>query len=110
MDERRRGMVGPLVPFWWGFRAELRRLGFASWSTDTQLSLMADLSRWLDRQQLGPGDLSVAVMDRFLDVRRATHVSLVSGRALVPLLGYLRGLGVAPQPVVAVVRAGVRCF
>ena len=90
MDERRRGMVGPLAPFWLGFRVELTRLGFASWSTDTQLSLMADLSRWLDRQQLGPADLSVAVVDRFLDVRRATHVSLVSGRALVPLLGYLR--------------------
>ena len=102
MDERRRGMVGPLAPFWLGFRVELTRLGFASWSTDTQLSLMADLSRWLDRQQLGPADLSVAVVDRFLDVRRTTHVSLVSGRALVPLLGYLRGLGVAPQPVVAV--------
>src|SRR5664280_819404 len=55
MDERRRGMVGPLTPFWLGFRAELTRLGFASWSTDTQLSLMADLTRWLDRQLNPPG-------------------------------------------------------
>jgi integrase/recombinase XerD len=32
----------------------------------------------------------------FLVVRRGSHVRLVSGRALAPLLGFLRGLGVAP--------------
>src|SRR5260221_8012932 len=60
---------------------------------------MAHLSSWLDRQAADAAGLTADRIAEFLAVRRGSHVRLVSGRALVPMLGFLRGLGVAPpQP------------
>ena len=92
-----------------GFAAELSALGYASRSSQGQLLLMAHLSRWLAAEGLAVRDLTVAVAERFLVVRRAVYSNFGSSRALVPLFGYLRGVGVAPPaPVVAAVSpAGV---
>src|SRR5260221_11234231 len=57
---------------------------------------MAHLSSWLDRQAADAAGLTADRIAEFLAVRRGSHVRLVSGRALVPMLGFLRGLGVAP--------------
>jgi len=57
---------------------------------------MRHLSRWLEARGLRAGDLDGDVVDAFVVDRRALHVGLRSERALRPLLGYLRGLGVAP--------------
>jgi integrase/recombinase XerD len=44
-------------------------------------------------------------VDGFLAARRAArHSGFVTPKALAPLLGYLRGLAVAPQPVPAAPR------
>jgi integrase/recombinase XerD len=48
--------------------------------------------------RLGVGDLATPVVGAFLVARRVTYRDLLTAKVLVPLLGYLRGLGVAPQP------------
>ena len=91
---------GPLEGFAEGFRAELVASGYAWRSVEAQLGLMKHLSRWLGTQGLSAEDLGVEVTSRFVDARRRSHTHLRSPRALVPLLGYLRGLGVVPAPPV----------
>ena len=57
---------------------------------------MSDLSRWLDGRDLSPDRLSPARIEKFLIHRRAHPQARCAPRALVPLLGYLRGLGIVP--------------
>src|SRR5207247_2493677 len=53
--------------------------------------------RWMAGAGAEPGDLTVQVAERYASARRAAgYVSYRSVHALEPLLGYLRGLGVAP--------------
>ena len=90
-------VVGPLEPYTAGFAAELARLGYTLFSARGQLGLAAHLSRWLAGEGLGTAALTPAVVARFLVVRRAGgYTAYRSSKALSPLLGYLRGLGVAP--------------
>jgi len=64
---------------------------------------MAHISRWLDRRDLSPGQLSPARIEEFLASRRAGgQVRWATPRALVPLLGYLRGLGLVPASIAPV--------
>lgn len=93
---------GPLGEFAEGFGAELAGLGYSPRGGEAQLRLMKHLSRWLGERGFSAGDLSAEVAAQFVAARRASHVSLRSQRALVPLLGYLRGRDVAPMaPVVS---------
>ena len=87
---------GPLAAYaddFWGY---LARQGYAPSSSQDQLRLMAHVSGWLDQQGADAAGLTTEQIAEFLVVRRSSHVRLVSGRALAPLLGFLRGLGVAP--------------
>ena len=93
-------MSGPLEPYRHGFTADLRRLGYSKFTVVALLHLMAHLSRWLEDQGLGTDDLTDDCVERFLAVRRASgQVRRLSPRGLVPLLDYLRGLDVAPEPL-----------
>lgn len=93
---------GPLVEFAVGFAGRLAGLGYSPRGADGQLRLMRYLSIFLAAEGLSAGDLSVEVVGRFVAGRRARHASFRSERALVPLLTFLRDLGVAPvAPVVA---------
>ena len=93
-------MNGPLEPYRQGFTADLGRLGYSKFTVVALLHLMAHLSRWLVDQGLGAGDLTDACVERFLATRRASgQVCRLSPRGLIPLLEYLRGLNVAPDPV-----------
>lgn len=88
---------GPLEPFAPGFVAELRGLGYKPVSAVFQLQLVAHASRWLEVERLGPEALTPPVVERFIGARRAAgYTNYVTARAMGPLLGYLRGLGVAP--------------
>jgi len=88
-----------LEPFASGFAAELRELGYRPVSAAFQLQLMAHASRWLDANDLEASALSVDAV-RFLAARRAAgYTNYVTVRAIAPLLGYLRGIGVAPEAV-----------
>ena len=104
-DPSRVRISGPLEPFAAGFAAELERLGYRRTPATFQLQFMAHASRWLDRERLGPAGLMGEVVERFLEERRAAgYRDRVTWRAMAPLLGYLRGLGVVPpaSPRVAV--------
>jgi integrase/recombinase XerD len=95
-------MPGPLAPYARGFAGELARLGFTRYSAQKQLLLAAHVSSWLDDAGLGTDDLDAGAVDGFLAARRdGGHGEFITAKALAPLLGYLRGLGVAPQPVPA---------
>lgn len=90
-------LSGPLLVFAAGFLEELLGRGYRPGTTAKQLQLMAHLSRWMVAHRLEPGDLREVEIERFVQTRRAAgRVQLASARALVPLLGYLRGLGVVP--------------
>jgi integrase/recombinase XerD len=88
-------MVGPLGLYARGFAGELARLGFTRLSAQKQLGLAAHLSRWLGDAGLGVADLATPAVDAFLAARRAAgYREYLTAKALAPLLGYLRGLGV----------------
>src|SRR3954466_12232004 len=96
-DPSRVRVSGPLEVFASGFVAELARLGYRRTPATFQLQLMAHVSRWLQSEGLGAGELTSEVVERFLAERRAAgYTNYVTARAMAPLLGYLRGLGVAP--------------
>jgi integrase/recombinase XerD len=95
-------VTGPLAAFAPGFVEDLVARGYRLGPAVDQLRLMADVSRWLAERGLVAGDLTVVAAERFAAERRAAGRSrLRSARALTPLLGYLRELGVAPLPAAA---------
>ena len=98
MDGYSAGRVfGPLAPYADGFVVELVEPRYRPRSVGCQLELMAHLSRWLGDQGVEPGGLTAAMAERFLEVRCEGGGSLRSWRALDPLVGYLRRLGVVPK-------------
>jgi integrase/recombinase XerD len=93
---------GPLAPYAGGFRAELERLGYTPLTAAAHVRLMAHLSRWLAREGVEAPGLSPAVVDAYFAERRAAGCAgHVTGRALRPLAGYLRRLGVIPPAMPA---------
>lgn len=94
---------GPLGPYVAGFWDELKRLGYRPDAVSSLLQLMAHVSRWLEQQRLDLSELTSQRLDEFLVDRRAEGYTMwLSPKALVPMLGFLRGLGVVPDaaPVV----------
>ncbi len=88
---------GPLVALSQGFAEDLRRQGYAPGTISKHRKLLSDLSGWLQVRQLTVGDLSMAQFDRFLSDRRSSGaLKFKTRKALGPILGYLRGLGLAP--------------
>lgn len=100
MSRSGRGHVGgPLASYAEGFRAELLGQGYSWGSAAHQVHLMAHLSRWLEAQGLEPAVLDERLAGQFLAARRADgYAALWSARAVAPVLGYLRGLGVVVPP------------
>lgn len=89
-----------------GLEKDLRRQGYAASTLWKQRRLLNDLIDWLQSQQLGMGDLSMAQVDRFMAERRAAGVrKLKTPKALGPIVDYLRGLGLIP-PAEAPVEGG----
>lgn len=87
----------PLVALATGFAEDLLRQGYGPKTILEHLRLLGGLSDWLERQQLTAGDLSLRQIDHFLLDRRSAGVTRHKTRkALGPILGYLRGLGLAP--------------
>ena len=105
-DPSRVRVTGPLQQYAPGFVAELGRLGYKPNAAACQLQLMAHLSRWMDARRLGAMALTPEAAEAFLAARRAEgYVMWLSPKALAPLLGFLRRLGVAPPPAPAPVTA-----
>lgn len=87
-------VAGPLARYAPGFGAHLLEQGYAPSSAEDQLRLVAHLSRWLDERREEPAALTPELVGRFLVSRREGYVKLTTGRALAPLVEYLRELGV----------------
>jgi len=104
MNAPSRGRItGPLAPSGAGFAAELERQGYTPSSCAQQVRLAAQLSCWLAAEGRGGRALEPAVIERFLESRRAAgHASHLTVEGLRPLLGYLRQLGAAPEAPAAV--------
>ena len=99
---------GPLAPYAGGFRAELERLGYTPLTAATHVRLMAHLSRWLAREGVEAAGLTPAVIEAYFAERRAAgYAGHVTARALRPLAGYLRRLGVISPPAAAVAASAV---
>lgn len=93
---------GPLEPYAVGFVEELLRQGYTRSGAEQHVCFIAHLDRWLSVAELGLGDLSGPVAERYLAERRAAgYVQYRSGKALAPLRDYLTPLGVLPVPTVA---------
>jgi integrase/recombinase XerD len=95
-DPLRVQMSGPLSIFAAGFLEELLGRGYRPGTAAKQLQLMAHLSRWMAAHDLELDDLRTVEIERFVQERATRWAQLASTRALVPLLGHLRGLGVVP--------------
>lgn len=97
LDPSRVVVTGPLERYSTGFAVELVEAGYLPVGRAFQLQLMAHVSRWLESERLGPDSLVGLVVERFLEARRAAgYMSYLTPKALAPLLGYLRGIGVVP--------------
>ena len=97
-DRAKRARVsGPLGPYADGFRTVLAGWGYTPSSAAGQLQLMAHISRWLVDRGLDGHDLTSAVVEEFLQARRAAgYRQWLSMRGMAPLLDHLREVGIAP--------------
>jgi integrase/recombinase XerD len=98
MDDRaaRVRVCGPLAEHAEGFRAMLAERGYAPSSAAGQLQLMAHLSCWLAGHGRSAGDVTPEAVEQFLLARKsAGYRRWLSRRAVVPLLEYLEGAGLA---------------
>jgi len=105
-DLSRVGVSGPLEPFAAGFAAALSQQGFKPVTVRKHLALVRDLDSWLAGEGVELAGLSSEVAERFCEARRAA-TGRMTVRALAPLLGYLRGVGVAPAASVPAVAGPV---
>jgi integrase/recombinase XerD len=86
---------GSLVEYGPGFRDYLFELGYSVSAANKHLLLLADLSRWLERESISVDVLAAASTEGFFRRRRAQgRANLRTPRSLDPLLAYLRALGV----------------
>jgi integrase/recombinase XerD len=90
-------VTGVLAAHAEGFRGQLLARGYTEGSAARLVHLMAHVSRWMDSAGLSGSELTSEAIEWFTASRRAEgYVGWRTGRALVPLLTYLRGTGVVP--------------
>jgi integrase/recombinase XerD len=90
---------GPLAPFAAGLASWLTSRGYSPSAAADRLYQFDQLSRWLEREGLGVGELTGEQAARFAAARRAAGlVTWVAPQSTMLPLGYLRALGVAPAP------------
>src|SRR3990170_1764674 len=93
---------GPLAPYAAGFSSWLASRAYSPSAATDRLYQFDQLSRWLEREELGVGELTGEQAERFIATRHAAgRVTWVSPQSVMLPLGYLRGLGVAPVPAPA---------
>ena len=77
--------------------------GYKVQPRDRNLRTLAHVSRWMASRGLSVGELTPGRLEEFLEARRREgYHHALSVRAVMPLMGYLRALGVAPPPGVLV--------
>jgi integrase/recombinase XerD len=96
---------GPLAPYGVAFWEEMIGRGYTVRSAETHLFLMARLSRWMDEVSVEPSALDQARVEEFLWWNHTASPFPKSARGAVPLIDFLRGLGLVPLAPVAVLTA-----
>lgn len=90
---------GPLAEHAAGFARWLAAEGYSAQGAWPRLWQLDHLSRWLEREQLRPEELTPARLEQFLAARRAAgYLTWVSPRSLRVPLAFLREIGVVPAP------------
>jgi len=90
---------GPLRAYVAGLWADLMRQGYSPPSAGNLIRLAAHFSRWVEADGLSLHDLTEDHAAAFLRQRcRQGYTHLRTRRALEPLLGHLRAIGVVPTP------------
>ena len=102
---RKAGGLGPQVE---GYRAWLGKLGYSPDTVRNMLKELGQVGRWLTTQGLDVWQLDEDRIAAFMLFRRGSGYRRVPGaRAMVPLLSYLREVGLAPARPPAVTPLGV---
>jgi integrase/recombinase XerD len=97
IDLSRVRVSGPLSAFATGFADHMTQQGYSPQQARIQLLLLNHLSNWLVSEGLDVGELRAKEVEQFqLSRYEAGYRFLLSIRAMQPILGYLRGLGIAP--------------
>jgi integrase/recombinase XerD len=98
-DPSRVLVIGPLAEYSTGICGELARCGYSPDTAARHLQLMASASRWLASERLAAGEFTPERVERFVVARgEAGYRSELRPDRLV---GYLRSVGAAPEPVSA---------
>jgi integrase/recombinase XerD len=95
---------GPLAPYAAEFASWLASRAYSPKAAANRLYQFDQLSRWLEREGLGVGELTGEQAERFAAARRAAGlVTWAAPQSAMLPVGYLRSLGVAPAatPMVA---------
>jgi site-specific recombinase XerD len=100
----RRHHEGPLGIHVDAYEALLREQGYSRGSTYVHLHIVADLSRWLRRRRLDPGDVDECTVERYLQSRQR-FVDTYRGASFVPykFLGMLRDRRIVTHKTVPIV-------
>ena len=99
---------GPSAPFAAGFESWLASRAYSPSGAADRLYQFDQLSRWLEREGLGVGELTGEEVQRFAAARRAAGlVTWVAPQSAMLPLGYLRLLGVAPAPTPVVAQGAL---
>jgi hypothetical protein len=92
---------GPLAGLATGFRGRLAERGYRLATVEDHVWLMGHVSQWLQAQEISPGDLRAAEVERFRLEHRLRYSHPTGPRALRPLIDYLTALSVLSEPVSA---------
>ena len=96
---------GPLAPYAAEFASWLASRAYSRKAAANRLYQFDQLSRWLEREGLGVGELTGGQAERFAAARRAAGlVTWAAPRSAMLPVGYLRALGVAPAATSMVAR------
>jgi len=99
-----RAVSGPLALYAAGFESWLASRAYSPSAAADRLCQFDQLSRWLEREGLGVGELTAEQAERFVGARCAAGlVTWIAPQSVMLPLRYMRELGVvpAPAPVVA---------
>jgi site-specific recombinase XerD len=89
---RKPGRLGPFVE---GYRVWLLEAGYTPQTVRGMLMVLGQLGRWLDSAGVKVGEVDVAAVELFRAwLRAGGHRRVPTARALGPLVGYLRDVGV----------------
>ena len=100
---------GPLAVFAAGYGSWLRAQCYSRSAISDRFWQFDQLSRWLDREGLTVGELSISECERFAASRRAAgRVMLVAPQSVLLPLEYLRARGVTSAPVAPVAHGPVQ--